>query len=134
MVRLFVPLEALERMAAGYNLPLCPECLARYEPAVAVALEEDGGVLHVWSAVCRITPEGKVVLDRYVGRCCGTEGTWKRWRCMTVPNGDVVVNYLPHLAKRYPEIVGRPLTARLLGELGCDIEAELAMWVLAGGE
>jgi len=129
--KLFVMLETLEGMAAKYDLPLCSECLARYEPAVAVALEEDAGVLHVWSAVCRIMPEGRVLLDRYVGRCCGTEGTWKRWRCMTVPNGDVVVNYLPHLAKLYPEIVGRPLTVRLLQELGCDIEAELAMWSLS---
>jgi hypothetical protein len=132
MVKLFVPLERLEGMAARYNLPLCSECRARYEPAVAVALEEDAGVLHVWSAVCRITPEGRVLLDRYVGRCCGTEGTWKRWRCMTVPNGDVVVNFLPHIARLYP-IAGRPLTAQLLQELGCDIEAELAMWVLARG-
>jgi hypothetical protein len=133
MVKLFVSLETLEGMAAKYNLPLCSECLARYEPAVAVALEEDAGagVLHVWSAVCMITSEGEVRLDRYVGRCCGTEGTWKRWRCMTVPNGDVVVNFLPHIAKLYPEIVGRPLTARLLQELGCDIEVELAVWSLS---
>jgi hypothetical protein len=132
MDKLFVSLEKLERMAAKYSLPLCPECLARYEPAVAVSLEEDAGVLHVWSASCWITPEGRVLLNRYVGRCCGTEGTWKKWRCMTVPNGKVVVSFLPELAQRYPEIVGRPLTAGLLRSLGCDIEAELAMWVLAG--
>jgi hypothetical protein len=43
----------------------------------------------------------------------------------------VLVNYLPELLRRYPEIVGRPLTARLLQELGCDLEAELAMWQLS---
>ena len=134
MDKLFVSVEKLAGIAAKYNLPLCSECVARYEPAVAVSLEEADGVLHVWSAVCRITPEGRVLLDRYVGRCCGTEGTWKRWRCMTVPNWDVVGNYLPHLAKLYPEIVERPLTAGLLQELGCDVEAELAIWTLAGGE
>jgi hypothetical protein len=118
-------------MAARYNLPLCPKCLARYEPAVAVELEEADGVLHVWIAVYKITPDGRVLLDRD-GRCCGRKGTRGKWRCMTVPTSDALVNYLPQLAKRYPEIVGRPLTERLLQELGCDIEAELAMWVLAG--
>jgi hypothetical protein len=133
MNKLFVSLEALERMAGRYNLPLCQECVARYDPAVAVELEEADGVLHVWIAVYRITPEGRVLLSRNVGRCCGKEGMRGRWRCMTVPYSDALVDYLPQLAKRYPEIVGRPLTAGLLRSLGCDIEAELAMWVLAGG-
>jgi len=132
MSRLFVPLEKLEGMAAKYNLPLCSECVARYDPAVSVELEEADGVLHVWSAVYRITPEGQVLLDRH-RRCCGKEGARGRWRCMTVPTSDALVEYLPQLAKRYPAIVGRPLTEGLLRELGCDIEAELAMWVLAGG-
>ena len=133
MSRLFVPLERLKVIAARYNLPLCPECVACYDPAVAVELEDADGVLHVWSAVYRITPEGRVLLGRNVGRCCGKEGTRGRWRCMTVPTSDALVEYLPQLAKRYPEVVGRPLTEGLLRELGCDIESELAMWVLAGG-
>jgi hypothetical protein len=133
MSKLFVSQEALERLAARYSLPLCRECLARYEPAVAVSLEEAAEVLHVWSASCWVTPEGRVLLNRYVGRCCGTEGTWKRWRCMTVPNGEIVVSFLPELARQYPEIVGRPLTIGLLRSLGCNVEEELAMWVLAKG-
>jgi hypothetical protein len=129
MSRLFVPLETLERIAAEYDKPLCAECKARYDPAASVSLEEENGVLHIWCTASRRSPTGWVLLDKEVGRLCGTKGTRAGVRCLILPN-ETLVNYLPELARRYPKIVGRPLTAGLLRSLGCDIEAELAMWVL----
>jgi hypothetical protein len=42
--------------------------------------------------------------------------------------------FLLTLVQHYPKLLNSPLTERTLREAGCDIEAEWALWKLAGNE
>jgi hypothetical protein len=40
-------------------------------------------------------------------------------------------DFVEALLERYPALVGKPLTEELLERVGCDLDAELAMWELS---
>ena len=41
-------------------------------------------------------------------------------------------DFVEALLGSYPELEGKPLTEELLERVGCDLEAEIAMWQLCG--
>jgi hypothetical protein len=117
-------LEQFARAVGGYTL--CHECARRYEPALLVELRGD------------YTGRGKVMHFAPVPAIFSKENLYQPRFCSSLPSGllrwygfpQCGYRFLQYLIKRYPTLTDRPLTERVLREVGCDVEAELAMWQL----
>jgi hypothetical protein len=145
-----------EKDLKSLNVCLCLQCLERYtEPCAAVVVEEDGsGVGHI--VLLRYSCSLGCVVFYNAVRCCGSGRDWlgmvwsvadygfpapfvherDEW-CGASPIGHRVLfdeRFLRFLLLRYPELSGQLLTERALRGAGCALEAEVAMWQIAGSE
>ncbi len=145
--------EDLEKL----DVRLCPQCLERYtQPCAAVVVEEDAdGIGHIvllrYDTVLRWTVAYEAM------RCCSGQ-RWMgyitpahssplctgfslplvhaptEWRGVIMPAHPALLDgeFVNYLLRRYPALCGKLLTERALRRVGCDLEAEIAMWQLAG--
>ncbi len=127
---MFISLEHLQKFASvvgGYTL--CPECACRYEPALLVELRGVEKEMHFapvphmfWSVE---------VASKYQPPFCNPLPKWfPGWWEFSPPLGGHGYLFLKHLVRRYPALLDRPLTERVLREVGCDVETEWALWQL----
>jgi hypothetical protein len=142
---LYLQIHEIEKAAAGLGLRLCPKCRASYQPCVAVKLCWDGqwdGRRNKWR-VAHIAPkayvvdESGVLLDpKYGVRFCD----WESGRLVRVAGQSVFVSWLlvrldeefvKWLLRCHPELIAKPWTESVLNQLGIDLEAEIAMWLLS---
>jgi hypothetical protein len=131
---MFISLEHLRKFASvvgGYTL--CPECAHRYEPALTVELRgengENGKVMH-FAPVPYVFSNADVSRAYQPSFCKPLPGGLLKWYENPPALGVHSYFFLRDLVRRYPELIDRPLTERVLREVGCDIEAEIAMWLL----
>jgi hypothetical protein len=120
---MFVSLEHLQKFAkAVTGYPLCPECARRYTPALVVELWTGGPreVMHFAEVPYYTTREYQPPED------CG----YWRYKELVWFEDFLDHDFLRYLMKRYPALIDRPLTECALREVGCDIEAEWALWRL----
>jgi hypothetical protein len=134
---MFISLEHLRKFAeivGGYTL--CPECARRYEPALTVELRgekgENGKVMH-FAPVPHMFSTVEVEKAYQPPFCKPLPRGLPKWYEFPPPLGGHGYFFLTHLVRYYPALLDRPLTERVLREVGCDVEAELAMWLLARG-
>jgi hypothetical protein len=127
---MLVQLECVEMaLRRDYVKLLCPVCRARYEPCAAVwvvkvyvphlfpaVFTEDG--LHYMLSFCGVK------LERGMLRLLG------KLLLRSVHSKYANQRFLDALARNYPQLLGSPLTARVLRKAGCDIEAEWVLWRL----
>jgi hypothetical protein len=127
---MFITIEHLQKFAesvGGYTL--CPECARRYEPALLVELRGVEKVMHFAPVPHQFS--NVEVASRYNPSFCNSLPKWlPRWYEFPPPLGGHGYFFLRHLLRNYPALIDRPLTERVLREVGCDIEAEMAMWQL----
>ncbi len=120
------------------NAQICPACQECYEPCVGVAIIGH----NIWHLVPISVHRGFAFgysyefIDYLFPFCAGGE----RVRIQEGPLWRIVHSkcaeqrFLGMLVRRYPKLLNSPLTESVLLKAGCDIEAEWAMWQLAGGE
>jgi len=140
----YLQIHELERIASQ---PLCAECAARYEPCAAVWLQPAGGVVHilpVWygydgtawrwlmsQRFCDGMPGSLIEIIR------SSKMVWAvgiHQVCFQAKHGLFGnMDFMALLLEKYPELRDQPMVERVLNQLGIDLEAEIAMWVLAGG-
>jgi hypothetical protein len=127
--------EAMRVLMRRHGFELCEQCVARYVPCMVLVLQYDKGriahimpVAHKWDAW-----RGQRCARRsYVGRLCDR-------LCPAAWEGKFVAvhaaldrrDFVEALLGSYPELEGKPLTEELLERVGCDLDAELAMWELS---
>jgi hypothetical protein len=130
-----ITVEAMRALMRRHGFELCEKCVARYVPCVVLVLQYARDrmahimpVVHEWDAW-----RGERWARRsYVGRLC--DGL-----CPAAWEGKFVAvhaaldrrDFVEALLEHYPELAGKPLTEELLEQVGCDLEAELAMWSLS---
>jgi hypothetical protein len=131
---MFISLEHLQKFASvvgGYIL--CPECARQYEPALTVELRgekvEGRKVMH-FAPVPYVFSNADVSRGYQPSFCKPLPRGLLKWYEDAPALGVHSYFFLRDLVRRYPELIDRPLTERVLREVGCDIEAELAMWQL----
>jgi len=121
--------ERLQLVMRLWNAKICSSCQGHYEPCVGVLI----GGIYIWHlipiAVCRQDEQTDYKLT-FCGNRMAFAGEWR---------GGVYSKYtdpffLSTLVQHYPKLLNSPLTERILRESGCDIEAEWALWQLAGSE
>ena len=124
----------LERVAMAlrqeYAKLLCPICRERYEPCVAV------GVVKVYVPhLCPAVFTGHGTL-RYMRSFWGITLEHGMLRSLgklllrSVHSKYANQRFLFLLVQTYPQLLGSPLTASVLHQAGCDVEAEWALWQL----
>jgi hypothetical protein len=150
--------EDLEKL----DVQLCPRCLVRYTEPCAVVVVEEGasGVWHiVLIRYLQLKFYGPVVyttMYEAVRRCGGRK--WRgglipargisggiglcrplvhvrsSWRKFAVMGHPALVDeeFVVYLLRRYPSLHGELLTERTLRRVGCDLDAEIAMWQIGG--
>jgi hypothetical protein len=145
-----------EKDLKGLNVRLCPQCLERYTtPCAAVVVEEDAdGVGHIVLLRYDGILQGTAVYEAM--RCCSGQKwighiipahssplltgfclPWvhspTEWQGVVVPLHLTLLDgeFVSYLLRRYPALRGELLTENALRDVGCDLEAELAMWKLS---
>jgi hypothetical protein len=130
--------KVLRDVMRARNAQICPACRECYEPCVEVAITGH----NIWHLVPISVHIGfgwdtsYEYLDYVFPLCaCGElviirEGPL--WRIVRSKYSER--RFLWMIIRRYPQLLGSPLTASVLQKAGCDIEAEWALWQLAGGE
>ena len=123
---MFVQWEQVETvLRRGYMGRLCPECKERYEPCVVVWIA-GGDLLHLLTPVF-FSVDGP---PYYAFTFCGKSLEYGMLR-LVVGSGCIDDwRFWRNILRRYPELLHLPLTERVLREVGCDIEAEWALWLL----
>jgi hypothetical protein len=141
------------------NVRLCPRCLERYtKPCAAVLVEEDAdGVGHIvllrYGALLQRTVAYEAVRccsgQKWIGHiipahssplltgfCLPLVHSPTEWRGVVVPMHRTLLDgeFVSYLLRRYPALRGELLTESALRKVGCDLEAEVALWQLSGSE
>jgi hypothetical protein len=121
--------EGILRNAPSWGTRICPACRRRFAPCLAVGIYQVR-VVHL------LVPRIAFDLDRLIlvaRGFCGKRVSGAMFRGV-VWSPYVEESFLMQLVKRYPKLVGLPFTIHALRRVGCDIEAEWALWQLAGSE
>jgi hypothetical protein len=140
----FVTLDKLQQVAQKKHLTLCPKCVERYEPCLAVLLYQEGStrVTHISPSVyTRAYPEDDKLMHPFYAAyeefCCKDDRSMLHYGAIVLMCLSPLYDHIPFrqflcdLLQRYPALLNRPITERALREVGCDLQSEWAMWQLA---
>jgi hypothetical protein len=126
--------KKLKSLMQLYNAQICPACRALYEPCVeVVAIGRNIWHLVPISVHSRFAFGYSYEIIDYVFPFCAVgeqvrirEGMLNR----IARSKCAEQRFLWMLVRRYPQLLGSPLTESVLRKAGCDIEAEWALWKL----
>ena len=104
---------------------VCPACQEHYEPSVAVGI---GGVYVLHLLLPVLFAEGG--LPHYAYTFCGMVLGHSMLLLVVGSKCADDRHFWASILKRYPRLLYAPLTERVLREVGCEIEAEWALWQL----
>jgi hypothetical protein len=137
VITLLVKVENLKKLIAKRGYSLCPLCVQRYErkPAAAVwLLFGPSSIAHIAPAIYTRRPPHDLLLRRRPARLYdgqNIKGLYERIYC-AAHNMLCDPIFVRHLLLRYPALQDKTMTEKALREAGCDLEAEIALFKLAG--